>query len=321
MRVIRFIRSIVIVSLLPCAACRNPPDGLDASLRLNEIQLKGTHNSYHRRPAFPLVREHDYEQPPIGEQLELHDVRVFELDVHLDREEGFRVYHLPVIDARSTCRRLVDCLEQMKTWSDRHPAHVPLFIWIEPKDDVDVGRRIDDFDQLEAEILSVWPRDRLITPNLVRGDSESLRAAIDSKGWPFVDEVRGRAMFFLLDTGAHRSRYLRGRTDVDALAGRVLFAAARPEEVDLPFAVVAKINDPRSRHVAPALARGWIIGSNVGRASRSDAENHRRLEAGLRAGVQLLKGDFPAPVDGRAHWFRTPNGRDAWPNPVTARED
>ena len=171
----RVVRLIVLASLLPCAACRNPPDGLAASLRLNEIQLKGTHNSYHRRPALPLSREHDYEHPPLDEQLELHNVRVFELDVHLDREEGFRVYHLPVIDARSTCRRLVDCLGQMKTWSDHHPHHVPLFVWIEPKDDVDVGRRIDDFDRLEAEILSVWPRERLITPDLVRRGSESLQ--------------------------------------------------------------------------------------------------------------------------------------------------
>ncbi len=43
-------------------AAAAPPAG---RLRLNHLQVKGTHNSYHRRPAFSLVREHDRLLVPI----------------------------------------------------------------------------------------------------------------------------------------------------------------------------------------------------------------------------------------------------------------
>ena len=203
------------IILVVCAASCSS----DGALRLNQIQLKGTHNSYHRRPGLVLVSEHDYEHQPLDVQLEQLGVRVFELDIH-QRSDGFLVYHLPVVDSRSTCRRLRDCLETVKRWSDSHTGHVPLFIWIEPKDDVDLLRRVDDFEALDAEILAVWPRQRLITPDLVRGERESLRAAIELDGWPRLDAVRGRAMFILLDTGKHRDAYLRGRRDAGALDGR-----------------------------------------------------------------------------------------------------
>jgi len=292
------------IILVVCAASCSS----DGALRLNQIQLKGTHNSYHRRPGLVLVSEHDYEHQPLDVQLEQLGVRVFELDIH-QRSDGFLVYHLPVVDSRSTCRRLRDCLETVKRWSDSHTGHVPLFIWIEPKDDVDLLRRVDDFEALDAEILAVWPRQRLITPDLVRGERESLRAAIELDGWPRLDAVRGRAMFILLDTGKHRDAYLRGRRDAGALDGRVLFVKTAPDELDLPFAAVVKIDDPTRPSVDIALRRGCIVASNVGRAGLTDDENRRRLETALRRGVHLLKGDFPAPVPGRTYWFEMPGGR------------
>ncbi len=287
----------------------------DDELRINHLQVKGTHNSYHRRPAFSLVSEHNYEQAPLDVQLGEYGVRAVELDIH-PSSRGYEVYHLPVIDSRSTCALLVDCLAVLKSWSDSNPGHHPLFVWIEPKDEF--GRGVFDMDALDAEILSVWPEGRLVTPALVKGDQASVREAIVERGWPTLGQVRGRAMFMLLDRGRQRDAYLRGERGPGALDGRVLFVHANPADFDAPFAAVAKIDDPSSRHIPVALAKGIIVGSNIGSASRSDDGNLRKLQAGLRSGSHLLTGDFPAPVKGRSYWFKMPGGTPSRCNPITA---
>ncbi len=284
-------------------------------LRLNHLQVKGTHNSYHRRPAFSLVREHAYEQAPLDVQLQEYGVRVVELDIH-PSSRGYEVYHLPVIDSRSTCGLLVDCLGVLKKWSDSHPGHHALFVWIEPKDEFGGGGF--DMDALDEEILSVWPRDRLVTPALVRGEKASVREAIEEEGWPELDSVRNRAMFMLLDRGPQRKAYLRGGNGAGGAEGRIMFVLVNPGEFDEPFAAVAKIDNPASRHIPVALGKGIIVGSNVGSASGSDEGNSRKLRAGLEGGVHLLTGDFPAPVKGRSYWFRMPGGTPSRCNPVTA---
>ncbi|MFP6739563.1 MAG: Ca2+-dependent phosphoinositide-specific phospholipase C [Planctomycetota bacterium] len=297
------------------AVSRTVGDPSADRLRLNHLQVKGTHNSYHRRPAFSLVREHAYEQAPLDVQLQKFGVRVVELDIH-PSSRGYEVYHLPLIDSRSTCGLLVECLEILKKWSDSNPGHHPLFVWIEPKDEL--GGGAFDMDALDEEILSVWPRERLVTPALVRGGKSTLREAIEDDGWPDLDSVRNRAMFMLLDRGRQRKAYLRGRNGAGGLEGRIMFVLANPDEFDEPFAAVAKIDNPASRHIPVALGKGIIVGSNVGSASGSDEGNFRKLQAGLEGGVHLLTGDFPAPVKGRSYWFRMPGGRPSRCNPVTA---
>jgi len=230
-------------------------------------------------------------------QLEALGVRAFEIDVHSTRSEGFAVYHLPVIDERTTCGLLRDCLQALKGWSDTHPAHEPIFVWIEPKDDVDLASPVLDLDLLEREILSVWPEERLITPGLVQRGFPSLREAIKVAGWPAVGEVQGRAMFILLDSGEHRERFLHGRRDAQALDGRVMFAMVRPGELDWPIAAVTKINDPRSEAVLSALRSGLLVGSNTGGAGQSEEENAARRRAALERGVHLLMDDYPEQIN------------------------
>jgi len=242
-------------------------------------------------------------------------VRVFELDIH-PSARGYEVYHLPLIDSRSTCGLLVDCLGVLKKWSDANRGHHCLFVWIEPKDDL--GGGTFDMEALDEEILSVWPRERLVTPGLVRGERANLRAAIEEDGWPELDSVRGRAMFMLLDRGRQRKAYLDRGQGAGTRGDPVLFVLVNPGEFDSPFAAVAKIDNPSSRYIPHALEKGIIVGSNVSSASASDEGNSRRLQAGLQQGVHLLTGDFPAPVKGRSYWFRMPGGRPSRCNPVTA---
>lgn len=143
----------------------------DDCLRLNHIQVLGTHNSYKLRPHPELVsqlNEHmggwsrniDYEHRPLTEQLEELGIRQFELDVFADTagglfsepagalliedeqfirpdemmEPGFKVLHGQDLDYRSTCLTLTSCLTEVREWSMSNPNHLPVFILIEAKD-------------------------------------------------------------------------------------------------------------------------------------------------------------------------------------------
>lgn len=105
-------------------------------LRLNHVQAKGTHNSY---PTWSLPRcwthRLDTRMRHLDVQLSEQGVRQFELDVHLRQDEGFEVFHIPLIEEETTCRKLVDCLGVVKAWSDQDPSHMPIMIWLEPKDE------------------------------------------------------------------------------------------------------------------------------------------------------------------------------------------
>jgi len=137
----------------------------DDCVRLNQIQVLGTHNSYHVAPASPVLaylggrsRNIEYTHRPLLEQLE-RGIRKFELDVFADPEggryarpaafrivkgldpvgprlleRGFKVLHTQDLDYRTTCDTLRDCLATIRDWSKSHPRHVPIMVMIEAKD-------------------------------------------------------------------------------------------------------------------------------------------------------------------------------------------
>src|SRR4051812_5933132 len=92
----------------------------DDTLRLNHLQTKGTHNSYHVAAKDPIMAL-AYTEPPLDVQFQDEGVRQIELDTHFNYSLGvFEVYHLGTIDEGTTCRRFTDCLKTIKTWSDAH---------------------------------------------------------------------------------------------------------------------------------------------------------------------------------------------------------
>jgi hypothetical protein len=150
--------------------CGDDDDG-DA-LRLNQMQVLGSHNSYHiqpMEPLFSLIAEVDpaialgfeYTHLPLDTQFDTHGIRQIELDIFHDPEgglysspiglqiaagdpmatipgldlPGFKVFHVQEIDFETRCKTLIECLEIVKDWSDAHPHHVPITILIEAKDD------------------------------------------------------------------------------------------------------------------------------------------------------------------------------------------
>jgi hypothetical protein len=166
---------LVAAALVAAAAATSttgaPPAG-HGPVRMNEIQVIGTHNSYKREISEQEQAEYDeiiatpgdydeflaYSHASIPNQFELQDVRGLELDLFGDPEGGLyaeplvrkrlglgplpdsewqqpgtKVLHIVDFDYATTCIRLVTCLEQVRDWSDANPGHVPLFILLELK--------------------------------------------------------------------------------------------------------------------------------------------------------------------------------------------
>ncbi|MES2644534.1 MAG: Ca2+-dependent phosphoinositide-specific phospholipase C [Myxococcota bacterium] len=281
---------------------------MDDVLTIADVQALGTHNSYHIEPDTVLDASHAYTQPTLDAQADV-GVRAFELDVHLGEDGVFQVFHLPVIDAETTCSTLGECLGVLLAWSDAHPCHSPFTVWIEPKDDIDAAVEglvplAGHLVELDAAISAVWPRERLLTPDDVRGGRATVPEGV-AAGWPSLADTRGGLIVALLDDSEHRAEYLDG---APALEGRVLFVNS--DSAADPFAATFKIdNAPANADQVGALVAGnFLVTSNVDGGSEADATNEASLAAALEAGPQNLASDQVVPVEGSAYVAALPDG-------------
>lgn len=229
-------RLATIALALGLTASLAAPAAASEPLRLNDLQARGSHNSYHRDPMFP-GREGvgwNYSHPTLDRQLQLQGVRQVELDVHYNwARNELEVYHAWFGDDRTTCPLLSECLAVMKRWSDAHPDHHPILVLIEPKD-ADLPELPEDGDPftepfseesyalLDQTLLAGFGPERTLTPDDVTLPNRSLRESITTKGWPFLSDLRGQVLF-LIDGDDHGAAYSRGWT---SLAGRSAFVQA-----------------------------------------------------------------------------------------------
>lgn len=149
----------------------------DHCIRLNQIQVLGTHNSYKLglpstlvealNPMIPGWSQNiEYAHRTLTEQFEDFGIRQIELDIFADPngglfaepkgallasdidflnlevmlEPGFKILHVQDIDYRSTCLTFVSCLEEVRDWSQSNPTHFPIMILVELKDSQNVTR-------------------------------------------------------------------------------------------------------------------------------------------------------------------------------------
>ena len=164
--------ALIAATLTSSAGAQEVPAGTSDDVRINEIQVVGSHNSYKRMVS---DAEQDfvrgviqdgadlmaYEHEPLGVQFGEQHVRQIELDVFVDRdggkysspllwrlvfgddvpydpamlEPGIKVLHVQDVDYAATCLTLVACLQDVKAWSDANPTHVPIGILVELKQD------------------------------------------------------------------------------------------------------------------------------------------------------------------------------------------
>jgi len=182
---------------------------------------------------------------------------------------GFKVLHVQDIDFRSSCLALTECLGILRTWSEAHPRHIPILITMNAKDDSLPDRgtqalKFDPaaFDALDTEILSVVPRDEIVTPDDIQGSYPSLREAVLKHGWPTLGAARGKFIFALDEDEPKISFYRAGRR---SLEGRVLFVNAPDTS---PLAAYLTLNEALTDtdHIARDAKLGYLI------RTRADAD-------------------------------------------------
>lgn len=297
----------------------------------------------------------DYSHRPLTEQLSELGIRQIELDVFYDpegglyanrqaltffgedpasgipalSEPGLKVMHVQEIDYETSCVTFIACLTEIRMWSMANPGHLPVMVMIEAKadaiaDPLDLGFAVPvpfdaaALDSIDAEILSVFDEQALITPDWVRGDRASLEQAILEDGWPRLADARGRIMFALDNGGDLRDAYIEGHP---ALAGRILFTDSDP---GTPEAAFIKQNSPEDVEGIQELVR---LGYMVRTRADADTEQARsgditRREMALMSGAQFISTDYPEP-DARFtdYQVRIPGGKIARCNPVNATAD
>jgi hypothetical protein len=312
--------------------------GGGTQVRLNEMQVIGSHNSYHvENPVLaPFVDELAYTHAPLPEQFANQGVRQIELDIFADPAgdlwrpfgvPGYKVMHIEQIDELSTCETLVACLSLLKGWSDAHQQHMPIAVLLESKDGITAGLEqppnpVDigpaELDALDAEIRSVFPEDRILTPDDVRGDRPTLEEAVLDDGWPEIDDIRGQVLF-LLDN--KRAEYLVGHP---TLEGRVAFT---PSFAGQPDAAFVKRNDPLGANLAEIqalVAAGYVVRTRADEPVFHAQNNDTTMrDAALASGAQWVSTDFPVPGiaarwNGSPYAAQIPGGTPARCNPVNA---
>lgn len=349
------------------AGCRSPGPGGPGDrhgppVRLNHIQVLASHNSYHVEPEPTLLdalkaflgapaEGFEYTHRPLAEQFDA-GVRQVELDVFVDDAEGGRyarpvlvpqlgldpvdpalagpglkVLHVQEVDYRSTCPTFVDCLTQVRAWSDAHPGHLPITIQIEAKDGTipDPGLGFvtplpwteASFAALEAEIASVLPPDRVLTPGEVRGRFPTLADAVRADRWPTLDRARGQIMFVLDDKGAKRDAY---RRQVPDLADRSIFVDVPESD---PDAAVMVVNDPigSAGRIRSLVQAGFIVRTRAdGDTVQARTGDTTQRDAALASGAHFVSTDYVWPDDrfGTGYVVDLPGDDPARCNPVNA---
>ena len=296
-------------------------DGEKEPLRINHIQMKGTHNSYHIEPLISPTREYMYTHQPLDFQASQQGVRQFEIDIWWDIREGLRVYHNQY-DSGTTCPTFENCLEALLGWSNDNPLHHPLFIWIEPKDwpeqatDVTTTLEVSGLlEDIEQEITQFWPLNKTITPDDVRGESSTLKDAVITNGWPLLDESRGKAIFVLLAGGESRDLYAEAHP---GLVGARMFTLSDEGSNE---AAIFSLTDPigSGEEITRLVNEGYIVRSRADSGGEeADNNDTTRRDAALAVGAHSISTDYPAQVDGVDYWVEIPEGTPSRCNPISS---
>lgn len=314
----------LVVALLAAAACGDEgspatggadagPDSqatacglLDDALRIHQIQMLGTHNSYHQIPE-STIPDFQYEHSPLVTQLNDEGVRSFELDLHhLGTDRPIEVHHIPGIDDKTSCATLGECLTQIKGWSDQHLCHHPIVILFEQKDELNLSAVADHWDQFEQEVLAVWPRERLVTPDDLRGQAASLKEAVAAGQWPTLGASRGKLLLVVYDKDGSGAKY---KTLHPQLKGALAFVFGEPDD---PDTAVVKRDGPAEADIDALAKAGYLLRTSP------DADN-AEIQQALAKGAHVVSTDNPVKKPRNPGLqVQLPGGKPSRCNPITA---
>lgn len=330
------------------------------NLKINQIQVIGSHNSYRQNiepDLYNLMQAKDtsrslkglqYTHIPITDQLN-KGLRNLEIDVQADpkggkyahpkgldvvksqqaydpkgemQKPGFKVFHMIDIDFRTSCYTLQIALAELKKWSDANPDHVPVFITLEPKDD-------DSFLGTKAEKF---------TPELFDALDKELRKGLGNK-LITPDMVRGKYKTLeeaVLNDNWPTLKKAKGKflfildnngakrdmyaLNHPSLKGRAAFICAEPGKPEAATLMIGNSEDPK---ITDLVKKGYIIRTRADSDTKEARKNdYTHFEAAKKSGAQVITTDYylPSTFFNSPYQIKYDDGSYMRVNPVTGVE-
>ncbi len=294
----------------------NLAEELEKGIRYDEVQYIATHNSYKEeltffsKTVFNLFggffgmseRQFEYSMPTLTEQLN-SGIRFFELDlIYMFRSGGWKTVccHDPILDNKSHAFIFELALEEFFLWSENNPGHLPVTIFIEPKQDhlflpgmKPLGLEgIRELEQMAVERLG----EKLLTPGEMLGDSNNFKEMRETAGWPELKTMTDKFLFVLFPH--YNSKY----TELDeTMRSQAFFMSkwyhaydeAAPDfNPNVPFIMT---NEPDTLYsgnnaIEYFLERNFFVRTRLDFFPEIDPA---RKELSMKLGTQLLTTDYP----------------------------
>ncbi|KAM0456100.1 hypothetical protein ACHAPV_007346 [Trichoderma viride] len=275
-------------------------------VRMNHIQVVGSHNSYHieapkaerdLQSTFASgAIDLQYSHSALDVQLEYLHVRNLEIDLLADpdggmfsqplirrfaglgvpndpalKQKGTKVLHIPDVDYHTSCSTLVSCLRVIKGWMDAHPDSVPLPIMMEFKTAEKLGERLGG-----AKVVP-WNTELL---DIV---DEEIRSVFGASQLLTPDDVRRDGLTL------EESILKHGWPDLDSARGRIFFLMDN-----------GPVNDVRDAYIeGRASLEGRVLFTNSA-PGQDDCAFQKHNDPSTDANVEFIQAQVRA-----NYWVRT----------------
>ena len=266
----------------------------------------------------------DYGHLPFSEQFDNYGIRGIELDVNYDpkggqykrrrvnlflfgqrqrlkgkalKKPGFKILHISDVDFETNYLTLKSALEALKSWSDLHPDHFPIYINLEakvshPADESKALKRLGfkkciPFDRrafldLEQEISATLSPDQIFKPSDFKKSYSSLQGRVVAEGWPLLEEVRGKFIFILEGNNKHLYR---------TFERPLFFQYGNKSDDNTVF--LLRNNAIASEREIRELTSDFIVRTRSDAGSvESRSNNYDTWNAALRSGAQIISTDY-----------------------------
>jgi hypothetical protein len=162
-------------------------------------------------------------------------------------------------------------------------------------------------------------RNKLITPDDVRGNYTSLEQAVLAQNYPTVEASRGKFIFLMLPAidESMAKMYWSGRP---SLEGRTMFVRSTPGTPRSAFLLLDNAL-MRQEEIQQRVKQGYIVRTRTDiETYEAKVNDYTRANAAFKSGAQVISTDFFRPGNryGTDYFVQMPNGKVARCNPVNA---
>lgn len=288
----------------------NISEAITGQIKINQMRYLCTHNSYKQglhKPAnffynyiipYAIGKKSNYGYDNITQQLNI-GIRGFEFDLYyLENEDEYRFecYHNSWLETNSSVVDFEKGLEEIKMWSDYNPNHMPIFITIEPKDDVPFdkakGMGKVELEKLDNLILEYFP-EKIITYSQMLNGYGSFQEMREANGYIKLEDCIGKFVF-LLHEYENFEEYIDITAENRAMIPLV-WASSLKENKYLDLTCFAQDHDYfHPEKLEPLIADNYIVRTRLDIYPKYEFET---TTARLATGAQLVCTDYPPSYD------------------------